>query len=134
MGGLILALNQVGMLSRSESPDPTDAPPPAEVGGSWSAEVNYPWGVSMPESFDFRVEGDRVIGTATYLGYPRAVESGSVTADRITFSTRAEEILGDERRAYENHYDGLVSPRGIQFVLVDSRGNGPIEFTARKNP
>lgn len=130
MAGLVAALSQAGFLDRA--PDASAEATPSIV-GRWSAQVTYPWDLTIEETFSFRVEGDRIIGTATYLGYPRAIEAGRFDSESLSFSTRAEEILGDETRAYENLYDGIVSVRGINFVLQDTRGIGPIEFTARRS-
>ncbi len=129
VAGLVAALSQAGLLDGpGASPSETAAP----LTGRWTAQVDYPWNVSRRETFSLRVEDGRVLGMATYLGVPRSIEEGRVEGDRLSFVTRVEEILGGERRAYENRYDGLISLRGINFVLQDSRGIGPIEFTARR--
>jgi hypothetical protein len=133
VAGLVVALTQAGIVgSRGAAPNASSGSPPAALDGRWHARVSYPWGVTKDEVFTFRVEGGRVLGTATYLGVPRAIEGGAVDGARVEFSTRAEEFSGTERRTYENRYDGLVSARGIQFELRDSRGNAPTEFTARR--
>ena len=127
--GLVAALSQAGFLR----PEPeARAETPVAIGGTWTAQVVYPWDLTQEETFSFRVEEDQVIGTATYLGAPRSIEAGHLAGATLSFSTRAEEFLGDERRSFENRYDGMVTPRGINFVLQDTRGNGPIEFTARR--
>jgi hypothetical protein len=128
--GLIVALSQAGVLERAPE---RAAASPVSITGRWTAQVAYPWNYSREEVFEFRVEEGTVLGTATYLGVPRAIEDGKVAGDHVTFSTRAQEILGTETRDYQNRYDGLVTVRGIQFVLQDTRGVGPIEFAARKN-
>lgn len=106
--------------------------PPAEIAGVWRGAVTYPWGITVEETLDVRVIDERVIGTLSYLGVGRTIESPELAGNRISFTTRAEEILGDETRPYENRYDGLITPRGIEFILVDSRGTGPVEFTLRR--
>ena len=132
--GLVVALSQAGVLPRATEAGDAPAAPAAALAGRWRAEVRYPWGAAHEETFDLRVEGGRVHGRATYLGEPRAIEGGAVEGARVTFTTRAEEISDGERRAFENRYDGLVSPRGIQFELHDTRGGAPTEFTARRVP
>jgi hypothetical protein len=127
--GLVIALSQAGVMSPRGAEEPEEGPP---IEGVWSAQVTYPWNDSYAESFDFRVEEGRIRGTASYLGVPRAIEEGSVSGDRVTFLTRAAEMMGEETRSYENHYDGKIAARGIQFSLQDTRGEGPIEFTAVK--
>ena len=133
MAGLVIALTQAGVIGSgpgSAAAESAPEAPSAAVDGTWTAQVTYPWNATHAESFTFRVEDGRVYGEASYLEYPRGIEEGRISGDRITFFTRAEEILGDERRAYENRYDGRIAPRGIQFSLQDTRGEGPIEFTA----
>ena len=130
VAGLVAALSQAGLLSpRAEEP----AAGSAAISGEWTAQVGYPWNATHPETFSFRVEDGRVVGTATFLGSPRPIEDGRIAGDRLSFTTRAEELLGEELRGFENRYDGLVSVRGIHFVLQDTRGNVPIEFTARRD-
>lgn len=131
--GLVAALAQAGVLRRrAAGPDAPPGGAAADPSGHWTARVAYPWEVTVDETFRFRVEDGRVVGTATYLGAPRAIEGAALAGDRLTFSTRAEEIFGQERRAYQNLYDGKISGRGILFLLQDTRGYGPVEFTARR--
>jgi hypothetical protein len=128
VAGLVIALSQAGLM-RPQG----DATAPAEsaaIDGAWSAQVTYPWNATHQEAFDFIVEDGKIRGTASYLGYPRAIEEGTVSGEHVSFSTRAEELLGSEQRSYENRYNGVIAKRGIQFVLQDTRGNGPIDFTA----
>jgi hypothetical protein len=134
VAGLVAALTQAGVLGGGGKPDARPAAPTVALDGRWRARVSYPWGVTRDEVFTLRVEDGRVLGTATYLGVPRAVENGAVAGTRVEFTTRAEEFSGADRRTYENHYDGLLSPRGIHFELRDSRGGAPVEFTAGRAP
>jgi hypothetical protein len=127
--GLVVALTQAGVLRRAGP-----ARPPVAIDGRWRAQVRYPWGATHDETFVLRVEGERVYGEATYLGVPRAIEEGTVEGARVEFFTRAEEISGADRRSFENRYDGLVAPRGIQFELRDTRGGELVEFTASRVP
>jgi hypothetical protein len=130
VAGLVIALSQAGLTSPGKAADPVAESPP--IDGVWSAQVTYPWNDSYAEAFDFQVEEGRIRGTASYLGSPRAIEEGTVSGDRVTFLTRAEQIMGDERQSYENRYDGKIAARGILFSWQDTRGEGPIEFMAVK--
>ena len=134
LAGLVIALSQAGLIGAA----PTDvaaesapAAPSAPIDGAWSARVVYPWG-THEESFVFRVEDGRVSGTASYLGVARPIEEGKAEGGRLTFRTRAEQMLGSEVSGFENRYDGVIAPRGIQISLQDTRGNGPFEFTASR--
>jgi hypothetical protein len=136
VAGLVVALNQAGVFARDGDGETGAAPaaPSAAIDGRWRARVDYPWDVTQEETFELRVEGERVLGRASFLGVPRAIEDGTISAARVEFTTRAEELSGGERRQFQNRYDGLVTPRGIQFELRDTRGNPPVEFTARRVP
>ena len=130
LAGLVAALAQAGIFS--SAPPAAAANTAPEVRGRWTAEVAYPWDVKLQETFVFRVEGDTVFGTASFLGVPRGIENGVIRGEKISFTTRAEQMLGSEVTAFENRYDGLIFARGIAFVLQDNRGNPPVEFTARR--
>ena len=126
VAGLVIALSQAGLMGSGPDRPPGDGP---DIDGAWTAQVVYPWATHR-ETFDFRVEEGRVLGTASFLGHPRAIAEGTVSGGKIVFFTRAEQLLGTEQTSFENHYDGSIADRGILFVLTDTRGNPPVEFTA----
>ena len=133
VAGLVIALSQAGLIGsgpRAGAGQSAAEAPTVALDGTWSAQVAYPWNASHAETFELRVEDGRIYGRASYLGVPRGIEEGTVSGDRVSFFTRAEEMIGSETRAYRNRYDGRVAPRGIQFVLQDDRGTEPVEFTA----
>lgn len=141
LAGLIAALAQAGILTREEADDvrtattvesnATDDPAASsvDISGRWKATVTYPWDLSVAETFDFRIDGGEVYGTASYLGVPRALVEPEFDGRRITFTTLAEEISGSITTPYENRYLGIITERGIQFTLYDSRGGPPVDFT-----
>jgi hypothetical protein len=51
---------------------------PADAGaallGSWQAQVRYDWGDRHGERFEFKRHAGQLPGTASFLGYPRAIE------------------------------------------------------------
>lgn len=127
--GLVAALSQSGFFGSDE--EPVQPVPSIEIAGQWTANVAYPWDVTMDETFSFMVEGDSLRGTASFLGVPRGIENGRVRGDTISFTTRTQEMLGSTTNDVELRYNGLVSTRGIDFIWQDSRGSGPIRFSAR---
>jgi hypothetical protein len=143
VASLVAALSQAGLLG-GESAGASEtvvaetgaasnlSTVPADVSGRWSATVSYPWGIVLDETLNVQVEQGRISGSASYLGVPRAMESAEIEGNRITFFTRAEEVFGDEVRAYQNHYDGLIAGDRIDFSLTDTRGEGPVRFTMRR--
>src|SRR5829696_1714148 len=81
--GLIVALSEAGVLGGATEKKAVDSSvvatqqaavtpaAPAQqaaasavpISGRWSAQVAYPWGLSLDEKFVFRVEDGRVIGS-----------------------------------------------------------------------
>jgi cytoskeletal protein RodZ len=49
----------------------TGASPAPAFTGSWKGDVTYPWQVSYTEQFLFQPEGDKLFGTASFLGVKR---------------------------------------------------------------
>src|SRR5262245_7493224 len=47
--------------------------PGVSLAGNWSAEVTYDWGAKYTERFVFKVDGDAVLGTASFLRVPRGI-------------------------------------------------------------
>lgn len=129
--GLIAALTQSGFLRSDEGAETPKSS--IEIAGEWTASVAYPWDLTIQETFALMVEGTTLRGTASFLGVPRAIENGRVNGDTISFTTQAEEMSGSETRPFELRYNGLASTRGIDFIWQDSRGNGPIQFSARSS-
>lgn len=124
--GLLVALPQIGLLGRD--------PPPANINGVWIANVTYSWGATHKERFSLQADGSRVIGTATFLGLPRAAVAGTLDGDSLSFAVHVEELLGSDRRQFELTYRGTVVGGGLHFVLDDSRGNPPVQFAATREP
>jgi hypothetical protein len=122
--GLLVALPKVGLLER-------EAPPP-HISGVWVANVTYSWGTTQKERFSLQADGTRVVGTATFLGVPRAAVDGTLEGDTVSFSVQGEELLGADRRPFQLTYRGTVVGGGLHFVLEDSRGNPPIQFAAMR--
>jgi hypothetical protein len=106
--------------------------PASPLGGRWRAAVTYPWGASHNEEFRFEPEATRLLGTASFLGYKRAIEDGRIDKDRITFRVRFDEVSGGSSSTHINRYTGKLRPGSIEFTVDDDRGNPPVRFTATK--
>ena len=134
----------------------------AAVSGVWRGEVTYSWGPTHTERFLFQVEGDKLFGTASFLGFKRGIEDGRIDGNKISFSVTFQSaengviterkyhytgtIAGNEIRfiirfheAVEgmstertNRYAGSVSGNQIHFRMEDDRGKRPVEFVVRK--
>jgi TIR domain len=98
------------------------------IAGQWEGEVTYSWGAIHKERFFFAPEGDKVFGTATFLGAKRGIEAGSIDAPQISFTVRFEESLGSTTRRVENFYTARVEAGVLTVRLQDNRGTPPVAF------
>jgi TIR domain len=106
------------------------------VAGEWQADVTYDWGAKYTERLSLRLDGREVSGTASFLGVPRGITTGTLDGDRITFETRTEEALGDfsQPRAVVHRYRGRITGDAIAFTMQTEGGSSqvPTEFTATR--
>jgi hypothetical protein len=135
-GVALLALLAVGL--RSYWPG-SSATPPVEITldltGRWTAQIKYDWGAVHEETFVLKQENNDVHGTASYLRVARTVEQGQVQADRLSFITHSQEVLGDASRELTHRYRGQLKAGELHFVLESSGGHSshtPVEFIARR--
>jgi hypothetical protein len=110
-------------------------PAPTSLAGNWSAEVTYDWGDKYTERFSFTVDGDAVIGTASFLGVRRGIVDGLVTGDRVEFQTRTEELRGDNTFSVVHRYRGTIATDTIAFTMQSEGGSSsvPVQFNAKRD-
>jgi hypothetical protein len=111
------------------------APPPAVFAGEWVADVQYDFGGPYAERFVFRVDGGKLGGVASFLRVDRSIVEGQISDNEITFMTRTEELLGDERRQTQHRYRGTLTNDEIRFVMQTEGGSSdhpPVEATAKR--
>ena len=113
--------------------------PPAQsasLAGEWSAEVTYPWGAKYTERFALKLDGNDVLGTASFLGTRRGIVSGTLSGNRVQFETRTQEVLGDwnNPKNVVHRYRGTISGDTIEFYMQTEGASSsePVEFTARR--
>lgn len=118
---------------------PAAAPDDALLAGRWQAELRYHWGERYTERFEFRRHAGGWAGTATFLGYPRALENLSFDGRNLHFETRSHPTMGDESRTQTQAYAAELRGRGDNAELafrLEIRGGfdspTPMEFTARR--
>lgn len=93
------------------------------IEGTWYAEIQYSWGISELERFDFTSDGERLVGTASYGNSPRQIVDGRTSRNRLFFRTNPGE------RAFQ--YSGEIGESQIQFTL-DNPGEPPTKFVAAR--
>ena len=105
----------------------------AAISGRWTGDVTYGWGPTYTEQFLFHAEGDKLFGTASFLAFKRGIEEGQLSGDRISFSVRFQEALGETTIERRNRYTGTLSGGQIHFRMQDDKGSPPVEFIVKKD-
>jgi len=101
--------------------------------GSWAADVTYGTGARQREEFFFQPEGDRLYGTASYLGIKHGIEDGRIAGSTIYFYASFEEVVNDVTQLRRFRYEGGIVGNGIHLKVFDEAGNPPVEFTLGKS-
>ncbi len=117
-------------------PPPMKAPAnPASLSGKWEALVKYSWGDSHKEIFNFKVDENELLGTASYVGGPRGILDGKIEGTKVTFTTKSMTALGDKTYEEKHNYRGRLSGDTIEFMLQTESGydsRPPETFTAKR--
>lgn len=116
---------------------PTVTSPTVDISGRWTARVKYDWGDQHDEVFEFRYLGGSLHGTATLLTGRLTIEQAKLDGDWISFVTRSQEMLSDDKPWKEviHRYIGQVTADRIRFTLETSGGysiHPPIQFLAQR--
>jgi hypothetical protein len=121
-----------------EAKEPSNPLPTVRLAGEWTAEVTYYRNVTHTERFVFKVDGDEVFGTASYLGTARGILEGTLSDDRILFSTQTHvcyDAACDNPRNVLHRYRGTISGDAIAFYYMqieEGSADQPREFTATR--
>ena len=114
----------------------TRAPGPETIVGQWTAEVAYPWNLTLAETYDFSVRDGRIEGQASFLGAPRVLEDVEWRDGRLRFVTRSQSISGnDPPREMVQRYEVRREGEALRVRLVIERSHSvdaPLEFVARR--
>lgn len=107
----------------------------ADPAGTWRAQVAYDWGDRYQEQFVFERFAGRWGGTASFLGYPRAIVKLEVRGSALHFETRSMVTMGSETREQTHRYAGEMDGDDLRLVLTtegDFVSHPPLRFTARR--
>ncbi len=120
---------------QEQTSGPKPAIAPGEIGhvtkavsGTWQGEATYSWGGKYTERFFFQPEGEKLFGTASFLGTKRGIEDGKLESDGFSFFTRFQQTLGSATIEHRNRYRGQVVNDEIRLRIQDDRGNPPVEI------
>ncbi len=137
LGGAVMAAALVGAWCTMGSGHGSGAE--NRLVGQWSAPVRYAWGDRYTESFEFKRHAGALTGTASFLEYPRAIESLQLDGANLRFQTRSTSTMGDVTKESTHSYAAELRGQPPDEVLVfrmESRGgfsvDKPIEFEARR--
>lgn len=109
---------------------------PHQLVGEWSAEVAYPWNLTLREHYVFTLVDGRIDGTASFLGVPRRLEAVEWGGGRLRFLTRSESVSGNEApremgQLYEVWREGDTLRVRVQIRRSHSV-DPPLEFVAQR--
>jgi hypothetical protein len=109
---------------------------PQALVGEWSAEVAYPWNLTLREHYVFTLADGRIGGSASFLGVPRVLEAVEWDDGRLRFLTRSETVSGDEPpremgQLYEVWREGETLRVRLQIRRSHSI-DAPLEFVAQR--
>lgn len=114
----------------------TRAPGPETIVGQWTAEVAYPWNLTLEEGYDFSVRDGRIEGQASFLGAPRVLEDVEWRDGRLRFVTRSQSISGnDPPREMVQRFEVRREGEALRVRLVIERSHSvdaPLEFVAQR--
>ena len=137
LGGVLLAAALAGAWFGLR-PDPTRTAGERLI-GSWSAAVRYEWGDRYTERFEFKHHAGELTGTASFLGYPRAIENLRLDGTNLRFETHSDETMGDSTKTVTHGYAAElrgVPPDEVLAIRMQTTGahgsRKPLEFEARR--
>jgi len=115
------------------------ADPSSRLVGSWQAEVKYGWGARHDERFEFKRHAGQLTGTATFLGYPRAIAGLAFDGSNLRFETHTQQSMGTETRETTHRYSAELRgqpPDERLVMMMQTSGsfdsNKPLAFEARR--
>jgi hypothetical protein len=141
LAGALLAAAAVAALYAFKPWQPTKAPTDhtARLLGIWEADVRYSWGDAYRERFEFKRHAGQVTGSASFLGYPRAIEQLRVDGTNLHFETRTLQSMGSETREVTHRYSaelrGPATDERLALRMVSSGAfdiTRPLEFEAQR--
>jgi TIR domain len=137
LGGVLLAAALAGAWFGLR-PDPTRTAGERLI-GSWSVAVRYEWGDRYTERFEFKHHAGELTGTASFLGYPRAIENLRLDGTNLRFETHSDETMGDSTKTVTHGYAAElrgVPPDEVLAIRMQTTGahgsRKPLEFEARR--
>lgn len=99
----------------------------ADVTGKWTAQVPSRQGQAREQTFNFKVDGDKLTGTISGRQSDVAISDGKVTGDTISFTVKMDR----GGNSVEQKYTGTIAGDEIKFKREGGQGAAR-EFTAKR--
>lgn len=136
LGSIVIALSAFTNAARNLwelAPKKAASP---DIQGEWQADVVYDWpNAKFSERFIFSGKGERLSGTASFLGMNRGILEGKSQKDQVQFITKTQEFNADANHSVTHRYLGKIANDEIHFVMQTEDALSehlPVEFIARK--
>ena len=100
----------------------------ADITGKWTAQVPGRDGQMMDQTFDFKVDGEKLTGSVTTPRGDLPITDGSVKGDTVAF-TNVANFNGTEVKIL---YKGTVAGDEIKFTRQREGGDRVTEFVAKR--
>jgi hypothetical protein len=101
----------------------------ADVTGKWTGDMPGRGGDTMPTTFTFKAEGDKLTGSMTGPQGDIAIQDGKVAGDQISFTTTLE-FGGNSIKLV---YKGTVAGEQIKMTREREGSGQPREFTIKRS-
>jgi hypothetical protein len=103
------------------------AAPAADISGKWTAEMTGPDGTARQSTFDFKVDGEKLTGTAGSTRGSAEISEGKISGNDVSFVV----VRKFNDQEFKMVYKGKVSGSEIKFT-VSFGEERTFEMTAKK--
>jgi hypothetical protein len=103
--------------------------------GTWEAPVRYGWGDTAQEQFVFKRFAGEITGTASFLKYPRGIESVTIKGSNLEFVTHTIQSMNDQDRELTHRYQAELDGDTLRIRMHTTGGftsHQPLEFEAKR--
>jgi len=101
----------------------------ADISGKWSGDMPGRGGESMPTTFTFKVDGDKLNGSMTGPQGDVPLQEGKITGEQISFVTKLD-FGGNSVKII---YKGTVSGEQIKMSREREGSGQAREFTIKRS-
>jgi hypothetical protein len=100
----------------------------ADISGKWTGDMPGRGGDTMPATFNFKADGDKLTGTMTGPQGDVPLQEGKISGDNVSFST----TLDFGGNSVKIVYKGTVSGDTMKMSREREGSGQPREFTIKR--